>query len=30
MRGNADFFTHGRAMMFAAFDQGVRAVEEHG
>lgn len=30
MRGKADFFTHGRAMMFAAFDQGVRAVEEHG
>lgn len=30
MRGKADYFTHGRAMMFAAFDQGVRAVEEHG
>ncbi len=30
MRGEADYFTHGRAMMFAAFDQGVRAVEVHG
>ncbi|RBP67159.1 GH15 family glucan-1,4-alpha-glucosidase [Brevibacterium sanguinis] len=30
MRGTPDYFTHGRAMMFAAFDQGVRAVEEHG
>ncbi|HLT84623.1 MAG TPA: glycoside hydrolase family 15 protein, partial [Phototrophicaceae bacterium] len=23
-------FTHGRVMMWAAFDRGVRAVEEHG
>ncbi|WP_209370642.1 glycoside hydrolase family 15 protein [Brevibacterium renqingii] len=30
MRGSAQYFTHGRAMMYAAFDQGVRAVEEHG
>ena len=30
MRGSAAFFVHGRAMMWAAFDQGVRAVEEHG
>ena len=30
MRGRPHYFTHGRAMMWAAFDQGVRAVEEHG
>ncbi len=30
MRGKTHYFTHGRAMMWAAFDQGVRAVEEHG
>lgn len=30
MRGNRYHFTHGRAMMWAAFDRGVRAVEEHG
>lgn len=30
MRGDLHHFTHGRAMMWAAFDQGVRAVEEHG
>ncbi|WP_122260895.1 glycoside hydrolase family 15 protein [Ornithinimicrobium cerasi] len=30
MRGDPHFFTHGRVMMWAAFDQGVRAVEEHG
>ncbi|MDQ3357808.1 MAG: glycoside hydrolase family 15 protein [Actinomycetota bacterium] len=30
MRGDAHYFTHGRAMMWAAFDQGVRAVQEHG
>jgi GH15 family glucan-1,4-alpha-glucosidase len=30
MRGETHYFTHGRAMMWAAFDQGVRAVEEHG
>ncbi|MFC4905059.1 glycoside hydrolase family 15 protein [Kocuria oceani] len=29
MRGQPTFFVHGRAMMWAAFDQGVRAVEEH-
>lgn len=30
MRGETEFFTHGRAMMWAAFDRGVRAVESHG
>jgi len=30
MRGDSHFFTHGRAMMWAAFDQGLRAVQEHG
>nr|WP_308121764.1 glycoside hydrolase family 15 protein [Actinotalea ferrariae] len=30
MRGEVHYFTHGRAMMWAAFDQGVRAVEQHG
>ncbi|WP_218221886.1 glycoside hydrolase family 15 protein [Nesterenkonia sp. Act20] len=30
MRGEPAFFVHGRAMMWAAFDQGIRAVEEHG
>jgi GH15 family glucan-1,4-alpha-glucosidase len=30
MRGEPHFFTHGRAMMWAAFDRGVRAVEQHG
>ncbi|GEO95668.1 glycoside hydrolase family 15 protein [Kocuria turfanensis] len=30
MRGDPAFFVHGRAMMWAAFDQGIRAVEEHG
>ncbi|WP_199711070.1 glycoside hydrolase family 15 protein [Tessaracoccus antarcticus] len=30
MRGETQFFTHGRAMMWAAFDRGVRAVERHG
>ncbi|PLC11590.1 glycoside hydrolase family 15 [Kocuria flava] len=30
MRGDPAYFVHGRAMMWAAFDQGVRAVEEHG
>jgi len=30
MRGEPAFFVHGRAMMWAAFDQGVRAVEEQG
>lgn len=30
MRGSPHHFTHGRAMMWAAFDRGVAAVEEHG
>lgn len=30
MRGDNHYFTHGRAMMWAAFNEGVRAVEEHG
>ena len=30
MRGQPQFFTHSRAMMWAAFDCGVRAVEEEG
>lgn len=30
MRGDEHMFTHGRVMMWAAFDQGVRAVTEHG
>ncbi|MFN3600163.1 MAG: glycoside hydrolase family 15 protein [Dietzia sp.] len=30
MRGSTHHFTHGRAMMWAAFDRGIRAVEEHG
>lgn len=30
MRGDPHKFTHGRAMMWAAFDMGVRAVEKHG
>ena len=30
MRGDPAFFTHGRVMMWAAFDRGIRAVEEHG
>ncbi|QEE62019.1 glycoside hydrolase family 15 protein [Salinibacterium sp. dk2585] len=30
MRGDTHYFTHGRVMMWAAFDQGIRAVEEHG
>ncbi|MDO5738930.1 MAG: glycoside hydrolase family 15 protein [Ornithinimicrobium sp.] len=30
MRGEPHFFTHGRVMMWAGFDQAVRAVEEHG
>lgn len=29
MRGDKHYFTHGRVMMWAAFDQGIRAVEEH-
>ncbi|GAA3513920.1 glycoside hydrolase family 15 protein [Dietzia aurantiaca] len=30
MRGETHHFTHGRAMLWAAFDRGVRAVEEYG
>ncbi|MGO1583046.1 MAG: glycoside hydrolase family 15 protein, partial [Actinomycetaceae bacterium] len=30
MRGEPAFFTHGRAMIWAAFDRGVRAVERYG
>lgn len=30
MRGMPAHFTHGRAMMWAAYDRGIRAVEKHG
>ena len=30
IRGEPRYFTQSRAMMWAAFDRGVRAVEEHG
>ncbi|MDN5703091.1 MAG: glycoside hydrolase family 15 protein [Micrococcales bacterium] len=30
MRGEPAFFTHGRVMMWAAFNEGLRAVHEHG
>ena len=30
MRGDTHHFTHGRVMMWAAFDRGIRAVEEFG
>ncbi|QFG68285.1 glycoside hydrolase family 15 protein [Ornithinimicrobium pratense] len=30
MRGEPHHFTHGRVMMWAAFNEGIRAVEEHG
>ena len=30
MRGEPMYFTHSRVMMWAAFDCGVRAVQEHG
>ena len=30
MRGNAQYFTHSRVMMWAAFDSGIRAVRDHG
>ncbi|MFF0911258.1 glycoside hydrolase family 15 protein [Microbacterium enclense] len=30
MRGDPHFFTHSRAMVWAAFDRGIRAVEEAG
>ncbi|WP_053545364.1 glycoside hydrolase family 15 protein [Corynebacterium deserti] len=29
MRSDPQFFTHGRAMMWAAFDRGIKAVEEY-
>lgn len=30
MRGDLQYFTHSRVMMWAAFDAGVRAVRDHG
>lgn len=30
MRGDLHYFTHGRVMMWAAFSEGIRAIEEHG
>ncbi|PVZ58424.1 glycoside hydrolase family 15 protein [Arthrobacter sp. H-02-3] len=30
VRGDAQYFTHSRVMMWAAFDSGVRAVRDHG
>ena len=30
MRGDPHFFTHGRAMIWAAFNEGIRAVEVYG
>lgn len=30
IRGEPRHFTHSRVMMWAAFDRGIRAVEEHG
>lgn len=30
MRGEPQYFTHSRAMMWAAFDRGVRAVDDFG
>ena len=30
MRGDLAYFTHGRVMMWAAFNEGLRALEEHG
>lgn len=30
MRGEAQYFTHSRVMMWAAFDCGIRAVRRHG
>lgn len=30
MRGEPHFFTHGRVMMWAAFDAAISAVEDHG
>lgn len=30
IRGDLQFFTHSRAMLWAAFDRGIRAVQQHG
>lgn len=30
MRGDAHYFTHSRVMMWAAFDRGLRAIQQHG
>ncbi|MCP3426651.1 glycoside hydrolase family 15 protein [Rothia sp. AR01] len=30
MRGDQHYFTHGRVMMWASFNEALRAVEEHG
>ncbi|UJP09815.1 glycoside hydrolase family 15 protein [Microbacterium sp. KUDC0406] len=30
IRGEPRYFTHSRVMLWAAFDRGVRAIEEHG
>lgn len=30
MRGEPQMFTHGRVMMWAAFDRGIKAVEKYG
>ena len=30
MRGEPQFFTHGRVMMWTAFNEGLRAVRQHG
>ena len=30
MRGDLHYFTHGRVMMWASFNEALRAVEEHG
>lgn len=30
MRGDPQYFTHSRVMMWAAYDSGVRAVRDHG
>ncbi len=30
MRGDLHYFTHGRVMMWASFNEAIRAVEEHG
>ncbi|KQB84731.1 glycoside hydrolase family 15 protein [Corynebacterium oculi] len=30
MRGDLHYFTHGRVMMWASFNEAIRAVEQHG